>query len=272
MEKNGAKMFLEKKQTFFAYSIKNTKIFNLHFALWYNNNERKEEQNVFKFIKKHWFAIGFDLLLAALLYFCNPPTISTVVITLFVLFLVIGLQVFCHKVYRWWKQLPGIQHFYRKEHTMEELSQKLSQAQLSNKDVLFIEDTFSSAQKQVQLLQKQFRKNNQLKVIQEKTNVIAACQGLLDLLAKNPEQFSRLGDFLYHYLPNLVDLVTQYLEVVNRPLASQETKDILQQSEQTITHLSLAIVDEYHRLTSSDLSGLSDSIRLAQKKLKEIQK
>lgn len=224
-----------------------------------------------KFLKKHWFAICFDLAFAATCFFCNPPTGKTIAVTTLLTVLLVGLQVFVHKAYAWWKRLPIIRHFYKEEQRLEQLENKNLGKNLSTDERKFFQKVMTEVNENLSIVQHNMRQAPQLKRIEQQTKVLKACEGIYQELCQNPNHLNLMGDFLYSQLPNLRELTSQYLDVYAHALKTEETGKILQQSEETIFNLSLAIVNEYKKMTSADLLTLSDSIALAQHNLQKIQ-
>ena len=217
------------------------------------------------FIKHHWFAILFDLFLWLSLVYTNPNDLFNLFLASFFVLIIIGVQMLYH---RFKKSLRRLFNKEEKQQTLtEDMKNHYHDKGLSEEETTFFRQTMATTKEDILSLEQEMKKQKALNLINSQTKVISAAKGIFRELVQEPKKLHMMGDFLYTYLPNLLDLCQKYNEVCDHELKNERTAEALNQSIDTIRHLSLAIVNEYNKITSDDLKALSEGIDLAQRHL-----
>lgn len=219
-----------------------------------------------RFIRRHWFAILFDILLWMIFISTSPLDGFTISIASFIVLIVVGIQIGYHRF------KTSVKHFFnkdavQKEHMDNEMKAHYQKQGLSEEETTFFRQTMAQTKQQILDLDEAMQQTSALSLVAEQTKVISAAKGVFKELVQEPKKLHMMSDFLYTYLPNALDLCQKYNEVYAHELKNEQTNEALNESLNTITHLCLAIVSEYNKITSDDLKELTDGIDLAQRRL-----
>lgn len=227
-----------------------------------------------KFLKKHWFAILFDIAMA-LLFISIAGSTNSVATDLIIGFLsmliIIGIQILYHKSKNF------ILSFFKpkKEKQMkltDEMAEHYAQQGLTDDEITFFRKTMAETKKQILTLEDNINQTNSLKLVDHQTQVIIAAKGVFKELVEEPQKLHMMSEFLYTHLPNLVELTDKYNEVLDHAIKNEKTKATLDRSLEAIRNLSYIIVNDYNLITSDDLKSLDDGIDLAERQIKNLNK
>lgn len=138
---------------------------------------------------------------------------------------------------------------------------------LSDEDIVFFRETMSSTKQQILQVETNVNKVGKLRAIANRNNTLNLIKVLFKDIVNEPERLHEVDQFLYVHLPSLAELTTKYVQINQHQAKSKQTFDVLEKSAHTIDEMCKQISADYVAFRSTDISGLSDEVELATRRL-----
>ncbi|WP_124057556.1 5-bromo-4-chloroindolyl phosphate hydrolysis family protein [Vaginisenegalia massiliensis] len=154
----------------------------------------------------------------------------------------------------------------RKPATKSKLQHYLDQG-LTKEEIEYFRQQMSPAKEAILTIESQMSKNAKLRAIEARHNTVKVSQAYFKDIVDQPRRITDASDFIYKYLPSLVDLSHKYNEINGHVAKNKQTYLLLEKSAQTIEGLCQQITDAYLAFHEQDFNHLKDEIELANKNL-----
>lgn len=138
---------------------------------------------------------------------------------------------------------------------------------LSDEDVVFFRETMNSTKDQILQVEQNVNQVGKLRAIANRNNTLNLIKVLFKDIVNEPERLHEVDQFLYVHLPSLAELTSKYVQINKHQAKSKQTFDVLEKSARTIDEMCQQISSDYVAFRSTDISGLSDEVELAKRRL-----
>ena len=138
---------------------------------------------------------------------------------------------------------------------------------LSDEDVVFFRETMNSTKEQILQVEQNVNQVGKLRAIANRNNTLNLIKVLFKDIVNEPERLHEVDQFLYVHLPSLAELTSKYVQINKHQAKSKQTFDVLEKSARTIDEMCQQISSDYVAFRSTDISGLSDEVELAKRRL-----
>jgi|GEM_PF-219977 len=139
---------------------------------------------------------------------------------------------------------------------------------LSESDVAFFRQTMALLQKQIKQWEDNLGKNSKLKAIDLRVDGLKAAKALFKEIVQSPNRMNQASEFIYRYVPNMVGLTDNYIEVNNHDIKTADTYKMLNDSATVIEELGKQINEAYTKFVKHEIDTLDTELSIAKKNIK----
>lgn len=140
-----------------------------------------------------------------------------------------------------------------------EQENKVSIKNDSKKDLTSI---LSTARKQNAQIYAIMNKVEDDKLVDDLKEVHETVAKIVDTIEKNPEKFDKAQTFFSYYLPVTLKIVVKYEDIENQELISEESKKIMDSTEDMVSKISISFKMQLSRLYESDIIDTDAEIKV----------
>lgn len=140
-----------------------------------------------------------------------------------------------------------------------EQENKVSIKNDSKKDLTSI---LSTARKQNAQIYAIMNKVEDDKLVDDLKEVHETVSKIVDTIEKNPEKFDKAQTFFSYYLPVTLKIVVKYEDIENQELISEESKKIMDSTEDMVSKISISFKMQLSRLYESDIIDTDAEIKV----------
>ena len=138
---------------------------------------------------------------------------------------------------------------------------------LDDQQVAFFRETMQTAKEQIEQLDTNMRTVTKLKAINLRTDAVKISKSLFKRLADEPNKLHLADGFLYHHLPNILELTEKYIEIDNHEVKTKNSYEALEKSATMIEKVAALLLDDYERFVKDDMEELEVEISFAEQNL-----
>lgn len=149
----------------------------------------------------------------------------------------------------------------------KEKEQHYLDAGMSQQEITFFRDTMSEARKNIYTLDRNMTTFTKLKAINFRFDTTKAAKAMFKEIVKEPQKLHHADRFLYHHLPNIVELTNKYAEISQHDLKNKRTYEALNHSVLAIEEASTLILHDYEAFVADDLDDLNVEISIAKQNM-----
>lgn len=154
------------------------------------------------------------------------------------------------------------------QHPNKDMYEHYKKHGLDHKEIDYFRQQMATAKEQIETIEKNVQQTAKLRAIETRNNSIKVCQSFFKDIVNHPQKIGQANQFLYRFLPSLVDLTDKYNEINNHVAKNKQTYQILEKSAQTIDLVCQQITDEYIMFHKNEIDDLKDEVQLANLNLK----
>lgn len=140
---------------------------------------------------------------------------------------------------------------------------------LSGDEIDLFRDTMRTTEKQIERLEQNLNSNPTLHALENKEQPVRVSKALFKEIVKEPQNLSKISDFLYKHLPTLLHLSDKYLEINQHEVKTEDAYTVLDQSLDVMRQLSQKIKQDYADFVADDLDDIDTTISIAKDQLDE---
>lgn len=134
---------------------------------------------------------------------------------------------------------------------------------MTQDEIIFFRQTMAETKKQIEQLSHNMESVAKLKAINLRYDTLKASKGLFKELVRDPKKLHLADHFLYHHLPNIVELTNKYIEINNHDIKTKNTYTVLNDSAVAIEEASILISQDYVNFVSDDIDDIEVEISIA---------
>ncbi|QCI87381.1 5-bromo-4-chloroindolyl phosphate hydrolysis protein [Vagococcus zengguangii] len=138
---------------------------------------------------------------------------------------------------------------------------------LNDQQVDFFRETMQTAKEQIEQLDKNMTSVTKLKAINLRTDAVKIAKSLFKRLADEPNKLHLADGFLYHHLPNILELTEKYIEINNHEVKTKTSYEALEKSATMIEKVAGLLLEDYERFVKDDMEELDVEISLAEQNI-----
>lgn len=114
-------------------------------------------------------------------------------------------------------------------------------------------------------LEESVEQTGKMRALALRYNIVAIVKRFFKDMVEEANRINDAEQFIYHYLPSLVDLVDKYNEIQGHITKNKQTYLILERSANAIEQLMIDIIDEYTAFHEKNIQDLEFEVELAAK-------
>lgn len=137
-----------------------------------------------------------------------------------------------------------------------EKKKKYEQLGMTDSEIKIFRETMNVAKEQIKQLERNLNADAKLKAVNLHHDTIKVCHTFFKDIADEPLRLPEADQFLYTYLPNIVELTNKYLEISRQTIKNRQTYQTLAESAQTLDELAFLINQSYADFCNVDLKEL----------------
>lgn len=138
---------------------------------------------------------------------------------------------------------------------------------MTEQEIQFFRTTMNTAKEQITTLETNMNSTSKLKAINLRKDTVKIAKAMFKELVDEPTKLYAADTFLYHHLPNLVELTEKYLDINAHEVKTKNTYEALEKSTEMIDKVSELLLHDYERFVSDDLQELDIELSVAEQNI-----
>ncbi|QCA28914.1 5-bromo-4-chloroindolyl phosphate hydrolysis family protein [Vagococcus xieshaowenii] len=149
----------------------------------------------------------------------------------------------------------------------KEKSEHYESLGMSDQQIEFFRETMQTAKEQIKALDTNMNSVTKLKAINLRTDAVKITKSLFKRLADEPNKLHLADGFLYHHLPNILELTDKYIEINNHEVKTKTSYEALEKSAAMIEKVAILLLEDYERFVKDDMDELDVELTLAEQNI-----
>ncbi|MDR2833333.1 MAG: 5-bromo-4-chloroindolyl phosphate hydrolysis family protein [Streptococcaceae bacterium] len=150
----------------------------------------------------------------------------------------------------------------------EDKMQHYKNSGLTEAEVNFFRQTMATLQQQIKKWEENVAKNSKLKAIDLRVDGLKAAKALFKEMVQSPNRMNQASEFVYRYVPNMMELTDKYLEVSRHDIKNADTYRMLNEGAVAIEALGKQINEAYTKFVQQEIDALDTEVSIAKKNAK----
>lgn len=141
-----------------------------------------------------------------------------------------------------------------------QIASVLKEFGMSRSEYNYIKGQLTIAKQKLKRLNSYYGKVRSVQAFKQLHEMNLLSRKIMNTVKTNPQKFYHVENFFYAHLDSAVELTSKYAMLVNQPLKDEEIQTALQNTRETLTHVSNQLEQDLRNAIATDIETLKMEI------------
>lgn len=154
-----------------------------------------------------------------------------------------------------------------------QISSVMKEFGISRSEYNYIQSQLKIAKQKLKQLNSYYGKVRSVQAFKQLHEMNLLSRRIMNTVKANPQKFYYVENFFYAHLDSAVELTSKYAMLVNQPLKDEEIQTALQNTRETLNHVSNQLEQDLRNVIATDIENLKmeiDFVDVTMKKKKPV--
>lgn len=150
-----------------------------------------------------------------------------------------------------------------------QISSILKEFGMSRSEYNYIHSQLKIAKQKLKRLNSYYGRVRSVQAFKQLHEMNLMSKRIMNIVKANPQKFYHVENFFYAHLDSAVELTSTYVMLVNQPLKDEEIQTALQNTRETLTHVSSQLEQDLRNAIATDMENLKMEIDFVDMTMKQ---